>query len=152
MRVAAISMLITTLVFAGRASAQIGIGDAHFLGSAMLTIERCSGDCYRPADRHFAPVNLTAKQLEKIRSIVVRALHRNHRHEVAAARHHQISGGVPGVVTYEHRLIFSKGGERHDAWLHIGSTLAWLEGEDERIGDVVFDAHEIATLKKLLEH
>lgn len=146
--VTAIAVILAGTI-ALHAYGETGTGDQQFVRCAVITVERCSGRCDHPDDRHFKTVELTEKQVGRLKDLIVSTIRRNHREELDAARHDRMPGGIPGYVTFLHRITFTKGAEHHEAWLHDGGNSAWIEGDD-RIGFIVFNDAEVAVLNKLL--
>ena len=131
---------------------QTGAGDASFIKKAAITVDRPIGSIVAQgpddrAERRFEPVRLTENQVSVLRSILLKALRKNHRDEIEAARDGQATAGVPGCVTFEYLLTFRVGNVAEKAWLHLGP--GWLSG-GKLVGNIVLDQKQLQRLADLL--
>jgi hypothetical protein len=128
--------------------ATTGTGDEAFLRNAVLRVER-HHVASLGGTATFEALVLSASELARLHNLLLRAFHRNRAEEIEAARSGTASGGVPGCISFEHRLAFTRGSHVETAWLHLCG--GWVAG-GPLVGQIVFTASETQTLEALLGH
>jgi hypothetical protein len=115
------------------------------LAAPALTIERCVTAGDPPEDCRFVPLQIGEADERELTELFTSARARQEREEAEAKRDGEVMGGVPGFVTYAHRVTF----EGKVAWLHGADDggMAWLDGED---ANIAFDEPEARRLGKII--
>jgi hypothetical protein len=133
------------------ASGQTGTGDIDFVGRATITAERNDGLCASTsaavAEMSWTPLDLSEPQASQVRRLLVAAIKANKANEAEAARHGQATGGVPGCMSAEFRLIFRLKGVTQKAIVHLCG--GWLGG-DPKVGSILLSDKQKVKIQGIL--
>ena len=94
------------------------------------------------------PVQLSLRDTERLRHVLQAARARGLKEEADSARTGRVPGGVPGCMSPDFRLTFTRAGESWPGVLHL--SCGWFQSERDLGAAIVFSDLEQAVLRSVL--
>lgn len=92
-------------------------------------------------------VGLNRSEVDVIQRTLASALLRHRKEEREAARIRQGTGGVPGCMSFDYRIMLRYQGTTQPVWFHL--CAGWVQGGS--FGPIVLSAAERQTIEKVLK-